>query len=321
MTMPRDAGATPRQSAEWPRIVIVLLLFTQGVVFSLLMPVNKIAIESGLPTIAYVFWWSLGAGLFLLIGGALSGRLPGLGPAHLRTYAVSGALGVAAPMIVLTYVAPKLPVGIVTLILITVPLFTYLFASLAGLDKLRGLSAAGLLLGLAGVLVVMVPTVSLPSREMVGWVLLALLAPLSFSVVNIFVAKYRPPAAPSLGLAAGLMLASAILLAPVMLATGQLYVFPGPRLAGDLAILGAVAINAYVYLMFFEIVRRAGPVFFSQMNYIVVLAGFGWGILLFGESHSAYIWGAAALMLLGFALLNFGTLKTQRERAVREAPR
>jgi hypothetical protein len=54
-------------------------------------------------------------------------------------------------------------------------------------------------------------------------------------------------------------------------------------------------VNAAFYVAFFEIVRMAGPVFFAQFNYPVVIAGFGWGALLFGDA-SAHL-GRRQLML------------------------
>jgi drug/metabolite transporter (DMT)-like permease len=74
---------------------------------------------------------------------------------------------------------------------------------------------------------------------------------------------------------------------------------------GDLAILYAVLINVAIWVVFMEVTRQAGPVFFSQFNYIVVLVGFGFGVLMFGERPSVYIWGATALMLLGLTALNW----------------
>lgn len=49
--------------------------------------------------------------------------------------------------------------------------------------------------------------------------------------------------------------------------------------------------------------RSAGPVFASQTAYVITLAGMFWGILLLGERHSLYVWGALVLMLTGLALV------------------
>ncbi|MBT3172799.1 MAG: EamA family transporter, partial [Rhodospirillaceae bacterium] len=166
-----------------------------------------------------------------------------------------------------------------------------------------------ILVVLAGVFLMVFPEASLPEPEMAGWLLLSLLAPVSFAMVNAFAGKFRPPEAPSVMLACGLLLASAVFLLPVMFATGQAYIPLGENGIGDWAVLMAVAINAAFWLLFFEIVRRAGSVFFSQFNYLAVLAGIAWAMLIFAERPSVYIWGALALLFLGLALVNRGIKK------------
>jgi len=51
------------------------------------------------------------------------------------------------------------------------------------------------------------------------------------------------------------------------------------------------------------VIRTSGPVFASQSAYIITLAGVAWGMVLFGERHSVYIWAALALVLAGSALV------------------
>lgn len=296
------------------RVVHLVMLFTVGISYSLLFSVNKLAAEAGLPYVAYVFWHSLGGGLMLLLICLAMGRRawPQLSWLHLRTYLVWGGLGIAGPITLLTYVSPNLPSAVMTMILVLVPLFTYLFALLFRMERFRALSVLALLLGLGGVLLVIVPEASLPSAEAAGWVLLALLAPASFSLVTVFAGKFRPPDAPSATLACGLLLGSAVLLVPVMFGTGQLYLFPGPSLSGDLTLLYASLLSVLIFYVFLEMVRLAGPVFATQHNYIAVLAGFGWGALIFGEAHSAYIWGATALMFAGLTLHTLSARRAAR---------
>jgi len=298
------------------RGVHLLLLFVLGSNYSLLFAVNKLAVAHGVPNVAYVFWHSLAAGLFLLVLCALRRDLPRFDWLHLRTYLVWGLLTTAAPISLLTYVAPHLPAGVITMVLVLVPLFTYVLSLIFRADRFRPLGVVGILCGLAGVLLVIVPDVGLPSRDMVGWVLLALLGPIMFGLVTVFAGKYRPPAASSLNLACGLLLASAVMLAPVMVGLGQTYVFPGGDVLGDLCILYAGLLTAWVFFLFLEFVRLAGPVFVTQHNYIATLSGFGWGVAFFDEGYSAYIWGATALMFVGLGLLNLGLwLDARRARA------
>ena len=51
------------------------------------------------------------------------------------------------------------------------------------------------------------------------------------------------------------------------------------------------------------VLMRAAPVFASQMGYVVTLAGIAWGIVIFGEQHSLWFWGALVLMMLGLTLV------------------
>ena len=71
------------------------------------------------------------------------------------------------------------------------------------LDNFRIIRFFGILLGLAGLLLVLLPEASLPTPEMVGWVALGLVAPLCYALNAICVAMLRPPEGDSVQLAGG----------------------------------------------------------------------------------------------------------------------
>jgi drug/metabolite transporter (DMT)-like permease len=51
-------------------------------------------------------------------------------------------------------------------------------------------------------------------------------------------------------------------------------------------------------------------VFFSQFNYLAVLAGIAWAAVIFAERPGVYVWGGAlALLFIGLALVNHGLRK------------
>ena len=286
-----------------PLALPVLLLVAIGTVYPLIFTMNKIGVDAGTPPVAFTFWQTLGAALLLLIAAAWRRALPRLELRHLRAYFTLGLFGIAAPITLITWLAPKLPTGILSMVVILSPLITYLLALALRLERVRALSLVGVLCGVGGILLMAIPAFSLPEPGMVVWFLVALLAPASFALTNILAALIDPPETPVLTFASGIVTAAAILLAPVMIGLGQTYVVPGPDTAADLAILGAAGITITMFVTFLIIIRAAGPVFFSQFNYVVVAAGLGWGILFFDESHSAYAWAAAVLMLAGVALL------------------
>jgi len=291
------------------------LILVAGINFSLLFPVNKIAGDAGFPNFSYVFWYALGAGLVLLVPAAVRRELPQLTWPHIKLYFVSATLGFAFPFALLAFVVTKLPSGVTVLLLTLTPVFTYALAVIFRLDRFRAVSAAGLLMAICGVLLIVVPGESLPAPDMALWFVIALLIPFGFGALNVFVERFRPPQSSSLGLAIGNLFAGAILLVPFLPVTGQLYLFPGPDLDGDLALVAAVVINAIMWPMFYIIVRRVGASLFSIMNIIGVVGGIGWGILFFGETHSSYVWGAAGLMLAAFVTMVIGSMQSRRQVA------
>ena len=225
---------------------------------------------------------------------------------HIRAYFILGTFSVAVPVPLLTFLSDKIPVSIITLLLVLVPLLTYVMSYLLRVEKFRLSGIIGVLLGLSGMLFVLVPETALPTPDMAGWVLLALTGPLCFAPCNPFVVILRPPDTPSLAMATGMSAGATVLLAPVMLLSDQAFVFPAATLNSNLVILYAAAITAMVTISLFTLVRITGPVFFSQFNYFLVLGGFGWGYLLEDEHHSFWIWIATALAFIGLAIFTRG---------------
>ena len=217
------AGAAPKIGAR----AVAYLLFA-GALYGLLFSINKVATTNGVPGLAYVFWHTLGAGLILWLG-CLATRTPvRFDRAHLRLYFVAGALGISIPVSLLAHVAPNLPASLVVMVTCLSPTCTYLMAMALRMERFRLLSTGGVALGLAGILILVVPGITLPSFAEVSWLLLALLAPVCFAAFNIAGAILWPPKAHSLGLACGIQLGGAVVLVPVMLGTGETYLFPGP---------------------------------------------------------------------------------------------
>ena len=48
---------------------------------------------------------------------------------------------------------------------------------------------------------------------------------------------------------------------------------------------------------------RAGPVFASQTAYIVTLAGVLWGMVIYRETHSVWVWASLVVMFIALSLV------------------
>jgi drug/metabolite transporter (DMT)-like permease len=282
-----------------PQIAYVWLVGA-AIVYGAIFSVNKLAAAAGTPPLAQGFWQSLGGGLLLLIILALKGRKLALGRRHLLSYLVIGALAVGVPMSLLTYAAPHLPAGLQTIVLALSPPLTYFLGMLARIERFRVLGLLGLAFGFAGVLVIIVGLgLEESAPDAWRWFALSLIAPLLFACSNLAAALLRPPLSSSLSMAAGMLVGSSAMLIPIMAIAGQASV---PTGAGAIAALIAASINAVFFVLFFEIIRLAGPTFFAQFNYLAVLAGVGWSIAIFGEGLSIYFFVAMLLMFAGVSL-------------------
>ena len=58
--------------------------------------------------------------------------------------------------------------------------------------------------------------------------------------------------------------------------------------------------NIYIY---FELIRTRGPIFTSHANYVMVVSGVLWGMLIFAERPSSLMWLSAALLIASLYLV------------------
>ena len=75
-----------------------------------------------------------------------------------------------------------------------------------------------------------------------------------------------------------------------------------------------IGIAGLAFVMFFTVLRVAGPVYISQVAYIVAVAGIVTGMLIFDERHSSMVRGAVGLIFAGVALVNSSQFKLRKSR-------
>ena len=286
----------------------LLLLLILGTNWGLGFTLGKFGVTGGLHPLAYAFWQCTGGGLVLLAVCAARRQLPPLSLRHARYYLLCGLSNVALPnLFALTAMAHGVPAGIIVLLVSLAPLLTYAVALVARLEGMNARRAAGILVGLTGAALILVPRASLPSPELYGWVMFALLTPLCYGISNVYLAWARPPDVPSLTLGSAMQLAAGACLLPLAIAFGKMHVPWPPFSTAEIANLAHIAVSGIGSMFFFELMRMRGPVFASQVGYIVCLSGVFWGKLFFGEQHSIWVWLAMAVIFAGLALTTWPT--------------
>ena len=302
-----DASSNPRIGGL---ALSYVMLLGAAAVFGLMPSLNRLAVTNGVPPIDSAFWYAATGVGFATVACLLTRRRPGHSVAHIRTYLLMGGFGLALPMVTLNFVAPHIPASVVALIIALTPAMTYFYALFLRLDRLNPSSLLGLVAGFAGVAVLAIFGGSESQANTVAWLLIALAAPAMFGLANVYAAKFAPPASPPLTLALGQMAGGAVLLAPVVFFSGSVY-RPGSSGfgTGEVSILLGGLVIVTLITLFYEIVRREGPVFFSQFTYLNVVTGVLWAVLIFAESLTVIFGAALALMALGLVLVNRGSAK------------
>ena len=284
-------------------VPFAMLLFSASI-YSMSFSLNRIAITEGIPVFAFVFWQCLGAALLTFVAAVATRQLPSLRHKDLRLYLLLGTFGTAVPFTIRAFAAPKVPAGAIALGLALPPILTYVFAVLFRIDHVRLLRVAGILVGLAGVLLVLLPDQSLPEPGMAPWLLMAFGAPLCYSLSNVCIAILRPPEMRAIPLTCGVFACASITMLPVMAVTENWWIFDASMTDGDWALIGTIVIIPIVFVLTFVIIRMLGPVLFSTIGYFGTLMGLGWAALYFGEVPSPWIWAAIAILFFGLFLVN-----------------
>ena len=264
----------------------------------------RVTTEAGVPPFGFIFWHCVASAL-VLVPIMIVRRIPlPLGRAELRFCTVSAALGLALPFIALILASPRIPVGIIGMVVTVEPAITYLIALLLVIERLRWLRVAGVLLGVGGLLLIVLPEASLPSPDMVPWVLVAFAMPLCWAAWSNWLSIALPPAMGAVAATFGLMAIGSLMLLPVAAGTGQLWWFDGPS-GGMWWVLPVFAvINAVLWTAEFESVRVSGPVFYSLWAFIGTPMAIGSGMLFFAETHSLWIWSALVVLFASLWLVN-----------------
>jgi drug/metabolite transporter (DMT)-like permease len=296
--------ARKQRSRRRTPVLAFSLMIVGGLAWGLTFSLAKLVMAAGAHPIG-LSWLQGALGIVVLLPYCLVryGGLP-LRRDYLQLYIIAGALGTALPSNFLFFAASHLPAGILAIVTSLVPMLTYAIAVAFGAELLRGRRMFGILLGLVAMLMIVLPEASLPDPAMAVWVLIALVAPLSYSSENVYLALRRPSASDPVVLLCGMLIAGTVMLTPVVWATGTWVDLWHPWTEIEWWTVLLIAINIAGYLMFLELIVIAGPLFAAQTGYFVTASGVVFGIIIFGEQHSAWIWIALGVLFAGVALAN-----------------
>jgi drug/metabolite transporter (DMT)-like permease len=219
-----------------------------------------------------------------------------------------GAINSAIPFSLFAYAVLFVTAGFASVLNATAPLFGALVAFVWLRDRPAPMRIAGLIVGFAGVLVLVWGRLSVASDG--GGV--AVLAGLSAAVlygISANYAKKRLSDIDPLAIATGsLIAASVLLLPPAILYWPQT---PPGAVGWISTVLLGVFCTGVAYILYFRLLSRIGPSKTLAVTYLIPAFGVLWGHLLLDEPITASMVVGCTVILLGTTLAT-GMLSTWR---------
>lgn len=287
----------------------LLLLVVLGALWGGNPSFSKALAIAGVSPFSVVFWQTFGAGILLLLVCLARRTSLRFGVKHLVYFAFMGIVGIDVSYATLVFTVEQLSAGYASVLILFSPMLTYAMALVLRMEPMVAIRAVGIVVGLAGAAVLVLPEGSLPSRDLLPLALLAFITPLGYAAANIFADIARPPDTDNVALAMGTMFAAAIGALLGALVDNSFY--PAWQNFGHAeTVLALFALATSVaFLIFYVIIKMAGAVYLGQVGYLATLFGVSWGILFFAETPSAWLWLAALLVAAGVAMVNLGKPK------------
>ena len=249
--------------------------------------------------LARVAFGALGLLPFLkILGGALPNTFGGWMP-----FFVMSMFNNVIAFMLLAYGQTYISSGLASVLNATTPLFSVLVLGAVGDERLIARRLVGVLIGLAGVVVLHGPGLSSPqaAHEQTVGMLLCLGAAVSYALSGLWGRRYLVGVAPVTSATCQLICSTSVM-AIITSIVDQPWHLQAPGLTTWLALIGlAVFGTSLAYLVFFRILARSGATNVMLVTLLIPVTAILLGTLLLGEALTTR--EIAGALVIGSALL------------------
>ena len=302
------AQRQPMAAAEWGFLLALSAVW--GGIFLL----NRLGLN-GLPPLTLVaLRVGLAAPLLIALVYLQGERLP-RSLALWASFAVMGAFNNLVPFLLFVWAQQSIASGLAAILNATTPFFTVIIAHLLTSDERASAGKLlGVLLGLAGVALVIGPGVLGGLGRDVLAEAACLGAAISYACIGIYGRRFRG-LAPSVA-AAGMVTSSAILLLPLALIHDRPWTLtPGATALGAVAIQ-AVLGTALAYWLYFRILATAGATNLLLCTFLIPPSALILGAIVLDERFPWTAFAGLGAIFLGLAAIDGRLARWFRRRAV-----
>jgi len=287
------------KAAEWVMLISLSLVWGGSFFF------NAIAVRE-LPTLTIVLGRvGIAAIALLLVMRAIKVEMPRNGQVWLAFLGM-GLLNNVIPFGLIVWAQGHVASGYAAIINATTPLFAVLVAHFATEDEaLSANRLVGVLIGFAGVAVLMGVDAIGESEHHLAAEIALLFAALSYGCTAAFGRRFRRLGVPPLATATGQVIASTLWLTPLVFLIDRPWTLSGPTPAALLAVLAiALLSTAFAYYLYFRILERAGATNLSLVTLLVPVSAIILWILFLDERLSANQFGGILVIAAGLIVID-----------------
>jgi len=233
-----------------------------------------------------------------------------------QAFLALGLLNNVIPFGLIVFGQQTIGAGLAAIYNATTPLWTVLIAALFLADeRFSKQKLFGVLLGLVGVIVMVGPDSLAGISRNLGAQLAVLGATLSYAFASVFGRRFAAAKISPLHTALGQVTASSFILVPLALMIDTPWASALPSQATIFAILGlAVLSTAGGYLLFFNILERAGATNVSLVTLLIPPSAIAMGMLFLEETLQGIHFIGLALIILGLLSLQGRLFRLSRPK-------
>jgi drug/metabolite transporter (DMT)-like permease len=254
----------------------------------------KVALEDGMSPTLIVFVRTLLAAVVLLPIAARAGHLGGL-RANAAPIGVLAVVQMGGPLLLIAAGEREISSSLTGILVATAPIFTFLLAfALEGEERASGLSLAGVVIGIAGVTMLLGLDAGGGVAALVGG-LMIVTASFGYGVGG-WVVKRRVSGVEPVAMVGATALTTAVIMAPFA-AIGAPDHVPNLEATGSLLALGVLC-TGLAFVIFYSLVASDGPARASLVGYIAPGFSIVYGVTLLDESFTGAT-AAGLILILG----------------------
>lgn len=306
MTQPISTPTLRMGPLEWLLLIVLSILWGGSFFF------NKLTVAEWPPFAVVQVRVGLAA-LALLLVVRIAGQSMAVGRELWLAFFGMGLLNNLIPFSLFLWGQQQIASGLASILNATTPIFAVLVMHCFGNEKATGLKLGGVLAGLVGVGILMGPDAISGLGSNLAAQLACILAAVSYAFSGLLGRRFRGVS--PLVAATGQLSASTLMMFPIVFVLHPPWTLPVPSHQAILALVGLALIStALAYLLFFRIMRAAGPSNVMLVTFLIPVSAILLGSGLLGEALLPRHFVGMAAIFVGLALIDGRLFRMARLR-------